>query len=135
MRSLAIRKRDGIRVVDVLKDQLTPIIYHTGGWEDTVPEWMLSEVVKQRAQKITDGDDGLATNVEAAIYLYTASLAFPFDSDWTDIYIYLVTQLMPDMPGDIRRDNLTKYQEGLLYDLKRRMREKQKKRKRKEHKC
>ncbi len=112
-----------------------PMVFHPGGWADTLPDWIREEVLVQRAIKATN-DDGLATDVEAAAYLYTASLVAPFDSDWADIYIYLVTQLMPDkMPDDLRRDSINTYQEGLLHDLKRRIREKQKKLIKGERKC
>lgn len=103
-----------------------PLIVCPGGWGDTLPDWMMKEVMIQRGRKVAN-DDGLATDVEATAYMYTASLVAPLTSDWAEIYIYLVTRLMPEMPADIRRDTITTYQEGLLNDLKRRIRDRQNK--------
>ena len=33
----------------------TPIVYHPGGWEDTVPEELRREVLKQRIEKVVNG--------------------------------------------------------------------------------
>jgi hypothetical protein len=41
-------------------------------------------------------------------------------TDWTEIYLYLGSQVMGDrMPDDIRKDSLSDYQRGLLVELKR----------------
>jgi len=57
---------------------------------------------------------------ETLAYMYPRALEAPLDSDWTEIYLYLGTQVMGDrMPDDIRKDNLSDYQMGLLMELKR----------------
>lgn len=101
-----------------------PMVFHPGGWEDTVPAWIKRETVLQRFR---NPDDDMVPDVEVVAYLYTASLVAPMGHDWAEIYLYLTTQLMQDkMPPDIRRDSITQYQEGLLRDLKYKMRSKQK---------
>ena len=68
------------------------IITHGNGWSDTIPKDMLEAVTMERLiSSIVAGKDGAeertATNVEAAIYLYTACLQFPFHGDWFHIYM------------------------------------------------
>ena len=78
------------------------------------------------------GDDDLATDVEALIYMYPRTLEAPLDRDWTEIYLYLGTKVMggamgKDVPEDIKIEKLTEYQERQLNDLKRWIREHQRK--------
>jgi hypothetical protein len=53
----------------------------------------------------------LATLAEAMVYLATASLSFPFDSEWTKVYLYCCTQVMGDRaPADCRQEALSAYE-------------------------
>ena len=65
----------------------------------------------------------IATDAEACAYLMTASLAFPPDHDWAQIYLYVATvcgrREGKEIPGDVAVEELTEYQDGLLLDLKR----------------
>ena len=48
-----------------------------------------------------------------------ASLCHSLDSDWVDIYQYLLTRVMGDkVPEDMKQDELDNYKMGLLIDLK-----------------
>lgn len=109
-----------------------PTICYPSPWMDTLPEWIKGEIQLQRlillmaAQK-DESLRGLATDAEALAYMYPASLEQPLDHDWTEIYLYLGTQVMShnlsnrnsEFPEDIRKDSLSNYHMGLLNHLKR----------------
>lgn len=99
-----------------------PLVVCPGGWEDTIPEWMRTEVKLQSLIQLMKGEEGMATDIEALVYLYTASLVAPFDESWTNIYIYLTKKCMEGrgktFPKEFGNPALTEYQQGLLWDLK-----------------
>lgn len=75
--------------------------------EDAVPSWMIERVRVERMiqhMKAVQGDWGAleeATDVEALIYLYTASLAQPLDEGWRRIYFHLARKYLGDrVSGD-----------------------------------
>ena len=81
---------------DVLTEVLTtPIVYHPGGWEDTVPEELKREVIRQRMEKMVNGGWDEATDAEVLCYLMTASLVQPLSSDWTQIFLSRAPSLCP----------------------------------------
>jgi hypothetical protein len=102
-----------------------PLIVFPGGWEDTLPDWIKTEITLERLvmnMQELHGEEPTATDAEACAYLYTASLTAPMDGDWTEIYLYLATKLMErngtQVPDDIRKDTLNDYQVGELKKLK-----------------
>ncbi|MBU1173533.1 MAG: hypothetical protein KKD44_28530 [Proteobacteria bacterium] len=109
-----------------------PIIVYESPWMETLPEWIKGEITLQRlallmvAQK-DESQRGIATNAEALAYMYPLSLERPMGHDWTEIYIYLGTQVMSknmsgrnkDFPEDIAIHSLSDYHMGLLNHLKR----------------
>jgi hypothetical protein len=103
-----------------------PIIVMPGGWGDTLPDWIKSQITLERLaqnMKTLKGEKLTATDAEACAYLYTASLEAPMDNDWTRIYLYVAGRVVSrgrdtKIPGDIRVDSLNDYQIGLLRDLK-----------------
>lgn len=107
--------------IDALVGAITdPIVVFTSPWMDTLPEWIKGEVKMQRLAQLMKGEEEVATDAEALAYMYPRALEAPLDSDWTEIYLYLGTQVMGDrMPDDIRKDSLSDYQMGLLMELKR----------------
>ena len=115
--------------IDALVSALTdPIITWPSPWMETIPESLKSRVPLERLAKLIKGDDDLATDVEALIYLYPRCLEAPLDHDWAEIYLYLGTKVMGDaMPSDIRRETLTEEQERKLNELKTWIRERQRK--------
>lgn len=120
-----------LREWDILTEPLTaPIVYHPGGWEDTVPEALRRQVIPQRLEKVANGGWDEATDAEVLCYLYTASLVRPFDSDWTNIYLYESSLFMPQVRDAIpdTPKELNDYQKSELRDLKRRIRASQIKR-------
>ena len=107
--------------IDALVSALSdPIIVFTSPWMDTLPEWLKGEIKTQRLIQLMKGEEEVATDAEALAYMYPRALEAPLDSAWTEIYLYLGTQVMGDrMPDDIRKDSLSDYQMGLLMELKR----------------
>lgn len=92
------------------------------GWHDTIPEWMKAEVTLQRLIQNMKGKEEMATDIEALIYLYTASLVAPFNESWTNVYVYLTKKCMEargkEWPKDMGTPTLTEHQNALLNDLK-----------------
>lgn len=105
--------------IDSLVAALTdPIIIFPGGWEDTLPDWLKGKIKLQRLAQLIKGEEA-ATDAEVCAYLYAASLTAPMDSDWNEIYCYLVTKLKSNaIPEDIRIESITDYKAGLLKELK-----------------
>ena len=101
-----------------------PIIVFPGtGWEQDIPkaqkdrvpiERMLHQMLCLRGK----AEWNEATDLEAMLYLFPASLAAPMGSHWTRIYLYLGTQCLP-LPEDIQEKTLDNYEMGMLRDLKR----------------
>jgi hypothetical protein len=120
-------------VEDMVEVFTAPLIVYPGGWEDTLPDWIKSEVTLQRLIRLMKGDDGLATDVEALAYMYPRTLEAPLDHDWTQIYMYLATKVMgsrlsskeAEIPADIKVERLEPYLESKLIELKRWIRERQ----------
>lgn len=110
-----------------------PIVYHPGGWEDTLPAKLRKEVLRQRLAKVLNGGWEVATNAEATCYLSTASFVVPLDSDWTNIYTWLVADFMPEARQSMSGipDVLSTDQERQLRELQYDIRRKQKSRKNK----
>jgi len=108
----------------------TPIVYHGGGWADTLSNHIKQTVLEQRLEKVLNGGWDMATDAEVVCYLSTASLEQPLGSDWTDIYLYEAATLMPQIREAIPHTpkELSDYQNYQLSDLKRKIRDSQKRR-------
>lgn len=108
------------RQIDALVGALTdPIIVFDPGWADVLPEWLRGEIQLQRLAQLMKGEEGIATDAEALAYVSNTSLCHPLDSDWVDIYQYLLTKVMGDkVPEEMRKDGLDDYRMGLLRELK-----------------
>lgn len=124
--------------IDSLVGALTdPIIVWPGGWMDTIPESLKSQVPTARLARqmaglkgiMPHGDDDLATDVEALIYMYPRCMEAPLGHDWTRIYLYLGTKVMGSdkVPDDIKVEKLDPDQERQLNELKRWIRDQQRK--------
>ena len=110
-------------IVGALRD---PIIVFPGGWADTLPEWIKTEITLERLaqnMKALKGEKMTATDAEACAYLYTASLTAPMDHDWTQIYLYIAGKVVArgkdaQIPDDIKVDSLRDDQMRDLQELK-----------------
>lgn len=117
-------------ISDLVGALFDPIVVHQGGWMDMTPDWLKAAIKMERlievARAAKDGDM-TGTDAEACAYLCTASLEFPFDSDWTQIYMYVFTKVYGGhrtkdskvtVPDDIRVESLNNQQMGDLRRLK-----------------
>ncbi|KKM25099.1 hypothetical protein LCGC14_1598380 [marine sediment metagenome] len=101
------------------------IIVYPSGWEDTIPERWKNELPMHRLIHVSLCNHGKAewdeaTDLEAMLYMYPASLDFPLGEQWSRIYLHLGTKVMGDkFPEDLREETLSAYDEGALRDLKR----------------
>ncbi len=117
------------RAIDDLVGSLSdPIIVYPSPWKETLPEEILKQVPLDRMvlqMRYHKGDikEMTATDTEALLYMYPASLEFPLDHDWAQIYIYLGSLVCGSMgreiPEDLNNTELTSYQMQKLEHLKR----------------
>ena len=110
--------------IDNMVGALTdPIIVMPGGWGDTLPEWIKTRITLERLaenMKELRGEQPTGTDAEALAYLYTASLTSPMSTEWFNIYMYVFTKVMGDkVPEDLRKEEITDYEWGLLLEFKR----------------
>lgn len=113
-------------ISDIVGAFTDPILVFPGGWGDTLPDWIKTQITLERLamnMKALKGEKMTATDAEATAYLYTASLTAPFDESWTKIYLYVAgkeftTKAGNPVPEDIKVDKLTDYQAEQLRELK-----------------
>jgi len=117
-------------ISDIVGVFVDPIIVFSGGWGDTLPEWLKNTITLERLEmnmRALKGEEMTGTDAEACAYLYTASLTQPMDSDWTQIYLYIATKVYEKwrtkesgvtMPEDIRVETLRDDQMADLNRLK-----------------
>ena len=113
-------------ISDIVGCLTDPIIFFPGGWGDTIPEWLKTDIILERMigdMKALKGEEPTGTDAEACAYLMTVSLTQPMDSDWAQIYLYVASQTYKrwgkgEMPADIVVDSISDYQMGELNRLK-----------------
>jgi len=98
------------------------------GYEDMVPEALRGRVMMERLIQVykwasSRGADGEcleeATDVEALIYLHTASLAVPLDHHWCKVFFYLARKYFGDRLDFLKEyGDLDSYERQLLRELK-----------------
>ena len=93
-----------------------PIIAYPSPWTEYIPRWVKEQVRIERLVmnlKILRGEQPTGTDAEALAYLIPASLEHPFDRDWADIYMYLVTTVYTKagkkLPENIRVETLSEH--------------------------
>ena len=110
-------------IVGALCDPL--IVFPGTGWEESIPQALKDRLPLDRLahnmmclQGKARWDE--ACDLEALLYLFPATLAFPVSEQWTRIYLYLGTKVMGDkIPEDIRQESLSDYDMEELRRLKR----------------
>ncbi|MBA7551434.1 hypothetical protein ES705_43974 [subsurface metagenome] len=103
-----------------------PIIVMPGGWGDSLPDWIRPAITQGRLianMEAARGGEMTGCDAEACAYLFTASLTAPMGSDWTQIYLYIAGKTMTqwkkiEMPKDIKVEEISSYQMGMLNHLK-----------------
>ncbi|NVM26667.1 MAG: hypothetical protein HWN70_12235 [Desulfobacterales bacterium] len=111
-------------IVGVFTDPI--IVFPGGGWEETLPEWIKPAITLERLtmnMRALKGEEMTGTDAEALAYMYPASLAFPLDHDWTQIYLYLASTVFArhkqaEVPDDIKVESLNDDQMRDLNRLK-----------------
>jgi len=112
----------------VLEEALSYPIVVWQGYEDYVPESLRGRVLMERLVQVyrwassmgADGDSlEEATDVEALIYLHTASLAVPLDRHWCKVFFYLARKYFVDEVDFLKEyGELDAYESQLLRELK-----------------
>lgn len=117
-------------ISDLVGTFTDPIIVMLGGWGDSLPDWLKTAITLERLMMNVEAlktGEMTGTDAEVCAYLYTASLTFPLDSDWTQIYLYIANKVYThhrskesgvQMPEDIRAEKISDYQMGKLRHLK-----------------
>ncbi len=126
MRMPAEEKQTGKWISDIVGALFDPIIVYPGGWGDTLPEWVKSQITMERLienMKPSIGEKPTGTDAEATAYLMSASLSQPMSSDWAQIYLHVAGKTMQkfnkvEVPADIQVETITDAQIKKLKDLK-----------------
>lgn len=105
--------RDKVRGLD------DPVVFFPGGWGADTPAWLMQAIIMDRVIE----DEPLATDAEVTVYLMSAALAAPLDHDHADIYLHMAQKTMEKyqgttIPEDLRKEELSDWQQMLLRDLK-----------------
>ena len=108
-------------VFDMLDALSAPVITYPSSWNTDIPRKVIETILPQRIISLMNREY-LATIPECVTYIMPASLAFPLNNDWTQIYLYVCTQYVKqtegNVPQDIEVNELDAYQISLLNDLR-----------------
>ena len=105
------------KAIDEMVSALTDpvIVWPMGGWGDSLPEKIKGDITIYRMLQLMKHEEGVATWPEVCAYLFTVTLERPVGHEWTDIYLYAMTQYMGDsMAVDLKKETLGRYERQLL---------------------
>jgi hypothetical protein len=75
-----------------------PIIVSGGGWQDSIPSWLLKAIPVARfeaiATEVESGVFGLATAEELLACLYPATMIAPMKHEWYQVYMYVGNEVL-----------------------------------------
>lgn len=74
-----------------------PVVAYKG-WEDAVTDEMKNNILTER---LANASSETATDLEAMVYLHTASLATPLGREMVDVYSYLFSKYYPEQAKGI----------------------------------
>lgn len=74
-----------------MKRLFSPIVAYSG-WEDMVTDEMKNNILTER---LANAKSETGTDLEAMVYLHTASLATPLSGEMVNIYSYLFSKYYP----------------------------------------
>jgi hypothetical protein len=80
-----------------MKRLFSPVIAYKG-WEDAVTDEMKNNILTER---LANASSETATDLEAMVYLHTASLATPLGREMVDVYSYLFSKYYPEQAKQI----------------------------------
>ena len=104
-----------------------PIIAYPSAWmHEIIPDWLKGAITLERLtmnMRALKGEEMTGTDAEALAYIMPASMEFPLDHDWMQIYLYLATKVMKfhrqvEVPDDTKVESLSKDQMADLDRLK-----------------
>ncbi len=78
---------------DHIHYMLGPVVVYRNPWSETLPEWLIKAVYKDRLEQILaevekDVTGDLATESEVVAYMYGATLAAPLPHEWAQVYCW-----------------------------------------------
>jgi hypothetical protein len=80
-----------------MKRLFSPVVAHRG-WEDVVTDEMKNNILTER---LANANSETATDMEAMVYLHTASLATPLGHEMVNVYSYLFSKYYPEQAKEI----------------------------------
>lgn len=113
-------------ISDIFGALTDPIIVMPGGWGESLPDWIKTQISLERLIENIKGlrkEGQTGTDAEACAYLYTASLTNPMGESWTRIYLYVAGKCIKhhsknELPEDIKVETLSDYDTRELNKLK-----------------
>lgn len=118
--ALMAHKRMGNEVRALVRATTSPVVFHPGGWADSLPAEVKARVVPSRLEALLNGGWDRATEHEVMCYLFTASLVSPMTHDWAQVYAYVTGLWRPDAKEDVGApDELSVDEDRLLGELQR----------------
>jgi hypothetical protein len=119
-------KEDEKWIGDIVGVFCDPIIVYPSGWEDTLPEWIKSQITLERlimnVKAMKEGGVPVG-DTEVLAYIYPRTMEAPMSEQWTRIYMYVFNQAMKmkktEVPQDLQSEKLTDYDMRALDELKR----------------
>ena len=123
--SVSERKVDGW-IDDLVGALFDPIIVYPSGWQDTLPDWIKTQITLERLimniKETTEGGVPVG-DTEALAYIYPRIMEAPMNEQWYRIYLYVFNQAMKfkktEVPEDLKSEKLSDYDMQELDHLKR----------------
>lgn len=107
---------------DIMDALTAPIISYPSPWKDTISAKVKDKIIIERMIALMKKEK-TATMAECVAYLYPASLTFPLNDRWANIYLYVASQYCKnsgkEVPEDIKVETLNSYEMEILEDLRR----------------
>ncbi len=102
-----------------------PVIVYPSGWEDTLPDWIFTQVKLERLvmnMKVIHEGGVPVGDTEVMAYIYPRTMEAPLSEQWTRIYMYCFNQAMKfkktEVPDDLQQETLSDGDMQQLKELK-----------------
>jgi hypothetical protein len=116
-------KRIPKEIFDLMDALTSPVIVYPSSWKDTIPQKIFDDIIIARLISLMKGEE-VATIPEVVAYIYPASLQFPLNHHWTNIYLWVCGQYMENFRKqnlkklDLFPESLDDYEQSLLNSLR-----------------
>lgn len=121
-----MERHDDKWIGDIVGVFCDPIIVYPSGWQDTLPDWIKSQITLERLimnVKVLKEGGVPVGDTEVLAYIYPRTLEAPMSEQWTRIYMYVFNQAMKfkktEVPEDLKVEALSDWDMHQLNDLKR----------------